>query len=323
MKSMVRSLAIAAAAVSGMAITASAGNPQTKPALPSGYFYILGVGSETYEEFFKIAELAPDQQEKVRVIESGRQKACKDKEAARDAAHAARLKAYADKDSDAIDKATQQYIEASKVVGKYTLKGQADILAALTPQQKTKWQEYMTLKLVKSSCHDVAFTDQQWEKIMDAFDQLAKDSTLNPQQVYQKLLVRINDILTTEQKAKRLMAIRYARMSKACQFTEEQVKKIVQIEDGRAKAFAELRANSTDIYPLTLKAQQEATAAGDSEAMSEIMRHNTELTQAPSDLNRKYDDQVQALLTDKQKAAWTDANRDGGANTPASRTNHQ
>jgi Spy/CpxP family protein refolding chaperone len=320
---MVRSLAVAAAAVLGMAITAWAGNPQTNPALPSGYVYILGVGSETYEELFKVAELTSDQQEKVRVIESGRQKASKDKQAARTAARAAMRKAYADNDSETIEKTTQQYIEASKAVGKYTVKAQADILAALTPQQKTKWQEYMTLKLVKASYHDVAFTDPQWDKIMDAFDKLVKDSTLNPQQVYQKLLVRINDILTMEQKAKRLMAAQYARMSNVCQFTDEQVKKIVQIEDERAKAFADLRGNGTDNYALTLKVQQEATDAGDSEAMGEIVRHNTELTNAPSDLNRNYDDQVQALLTDKQKAAWKDANHNGGVNTRATRANHQ
>jgi Spy/CpxP family protein refolding chaperone len=322
MKFMVRSLAVVAAAALGMAITAWADSPQTKPALPSGYVYILGVGSETYEEFFKVAELTSDQQEKVRVIEDSRQKACKDKESARTAALAAMRKAYADNGSVAIEKTTQQYIEASKAVGKYAVKAQADILAALTPRQKTKWQEYMTLKLVKSGYHDVAFTDPQWEKIMDAFDKLAKDSTLNPQQVYQKLLVRINDILTMEQKAKRLLATRYAQMAKICQFTDEQVKKIVQIEDERAKAFAELRANSTDNYALTLKAQQEATDTGDSEAMGEIVKHNTELTKAPSDLNRKYDDQVQALLTDKQKAAWMNANKDSDANKPATKENH-
>ena len=51
----------------------------------------------------------------------------------------------------------------------------------------------------------------------------------------QQLNARIEGILTPAQKVQKLLATRYRAMNDACHFTDEQMLKIVKIEDQRAR----------------------------------------------------------------------------------------
>src|ERR1017187_6017505 len=101
MKTTFRQLAILTAATALVLQSAMADTPATtQPGTPSGFVSIPGVGMGTYEEFFKVCELRPDQQKKILEIEAARREDAKEKQFAYKAAQEALQKAYQNKDND-------------------------------------------------------------------------------------------------------------------------------------------------------------------------------------------------------------------------------
>jgi Spy/CpxP family protein refolding chaperone len=258
----------------------------------------------TYEEFFKACDATPDQQKKILEIEVKRQEASKEKQFAYKAAQEALQKAHLNKDNDAYVKASQELRESSMAVGEYYKKAQVDIMAVLSKEQKAKWQEYTTLKSIKFWFADVKFSDAQWDKILGAYETLAKDATLRPEEIMFKLNEKVAALLTLDQKADRSFRARFGQMSKVCKFTDEQLKKIHEIEKARVKETDAWNNDNADMDAKLRKATQDADAARDSEAMASIQKQWIELYKSLNEINKRYDDKVQALLSDKQKADW-------------------
>jgi Spy/CpxP family protein refolding chaperone len=137
---------------------------------------------------------------------------------------------------------------------------------------------------------------------MDAYEKLAKDSSAKPWKILNKLRTRIEEILTPAQKARMLLTTRYGAMNKVCNFTEEQIKMLVQIEEDRNKEQDNFGTKSAEIQ----KALQDANQSGDSDAIANLQKQSAELSNTYRELNKNYDDKAQNVLTDKQKAAWQD-----------------
>jgi Spy/CpxP family protein refolding chaperone len=299
-------------------------SPATQPALPSGAISLPGMAgvSATYDDLFKVCELDKDQLSKAADIEARRVATVKDKQKAIQEAEEAFKKALTAKDKDAITQTARKCTEVRMAVFEASAKVQADVLALLTAQQKAKWQEYTTLKFVKLRYHDVKFTDEQWDKIMDAYAKLARNSSARPERIIPKLCIIIDGLLTPDQRAKRLMAGQYATMNKVCHFTDEQIKKLVKIEDDRTKAFVALQEKLSPQRDQLDAAWQAAQASGDADAMASVQKQYSDLYRQTHELNKQFDDQVgQGVLTDKQKAAWAEESKNaisnvGGASGP-------
>ena len=259
-------------------------SPTSQPAAPLDV-NITGVGSGTYEELFKVCEFAPEQQKKILDIEDRRAKVATDVEEAVKAA----------KDRSSRNKAGKPLYEA-------IAKSQGELDKTLTVEQKAKWQEYVILRTLKQTYSCAKLSDEQWNKVMDAYEKLAKDSSAKPWKIMNKLRARIGEMLTPEQKAKMLLTTRYGQMNKVCKFTEEQIKRLVRIEEDRNKEQDNFGAKSEEIQ----KALKDANQSGDSDAIANLRKQSTEISNTYRELNKKYDDEAQNVLTDQQKAAWQD-----------------
>jgi Spy/CpxP family protein refolding chaperone len=305
MKATFRQLAILTAATALIWQAAMADTPSTtKPAAPSGFISIPGVGMGTYEEFFKVCEVRPDQRKKITEIEAVRQEAAKEKQAVYKAAQEAIQKAYQNKDNAAWGKASVELRDAGTAVGEYLKKAQVEIMAVLTKEQKAKWQEYTTLKSIKFWFADVNLSDEQWNKIMEAYERLAKDATLHPEEIMFKLNEKVAAILTLDQKADRSFRMRFGQMSKVCKFTDEQLKKIHEIEKARVKETDQWQNDNADKIAKLQKSMQDPAIAHDQDALAEIQQQWMDMYKPLNEINKRFDDKVLALLTDKQKAAW-------------------
>jgi Spy/CpxP family protein refolding chaperone len=279
-------LATVVAAMTGWMLPAVMGqSPTSKPAALMGDVNITGVGSGTYEELIKVCEFTPEQQKKILDIAALRAKVAKDVEEAVKAA----------KDRSSRNKASRPLYEV-------IAKSQGELDKTLTVEQKAKWQQYVILRTVKQTYSSAKLSDEQWNKIMDAYEKLAKDSSAKPCKIMNKLRAMIDAMLTPAQKAKMLLTTRYGQMSKVCKFTDEQIKRLVQIEDDRNKAQDNFGAKSAEIQ----KALQDANQSGDSDAIAKLRKQSAEISNTYRELNKKYDDEAQNVLTDQQKAAWQD-----------------
>jgi Spy/CpxP family protein refolding chaperone len=288
---------------------ADAPSPATKSALalPTGFFSMTGGGWGTYEDLFKVCELDKSQLSKVADIEAQRKAAVKDKDKALTTAQQAFISAWVSKDKDAIAKTQTVYSELWKVVNDAAAKTQAQTLAVLTPQQKAKWMEYVALKSVKTMYYaDVKFTDKQWDTIMELYEKMAKDSSVPSDQLIYKFNMKINDILTPEQKAKRIMATRYAMMDKTVHFTPEQIAKLVKIEDDRNKATVEIQDKINARLAQSQKTFADAQASGSPDALAAAQAQWADIYKPLTDLNTQLDGEVQTVMTEKQKTAWAD-----------------
>jgi Spy/CpxP family protein refolding chaperone len=278
--------------------------PTTKPGTPSAFLGIPGVGNGTYEEFFKVCELRPDQQKKILEIEAARKVEAKEKQDAYKAAQDALQEAYKNKDNDGWVKHSAELRDTGAAVGEYYKKAQVDIMAVLTKEQKAKWQEYTTLKSIKFWNADVKFTDEQWNKIIEAYETLAKDATLRPEDIMYKLNQKVGALMTPDQKADRSFRMRYGYMAKVCKFTDDQVKKIHELEKARIKETDGWNSDNADELAKLQKAMPEAYNSGDKDAIAAIQKQYSDLYKPLTDINKRYDDKVQALLTDPQRADW-------------------
>jgi Spy/CpxP family protein refolding chaperone len=99
-----------------------------------------------------------------------------------------------------------------------------------------------------------------------------------------------------------LLTMRYGAKNKVCNFTDEQIKMLVQIEEDRNKE----QDNVGDKIAKIQKALKDANQSGDSDAIANLQKQSAEIGNTFRDLTKKYDDKAQNVLTDKQKAAWQD-----------------
>jgi Spy/CpxP family protein refolding chaperone len=298
MKEMTKMLTVIAVAAAWIVPQAMGQSPTSKPAAP---VYIPGAGAGTYQDLFKVCELTAEQQKKILDLEAAKAKVIDENKAATKAAQDAMTKAQADKDHAALTKAIAQYQAAYKPAWEAQTKAQAELAAVLTPEQKAKWQEYTILNYVK-----------QWQrgvKIIEAYEKLAKDPKIQTWEITMNLNAKIEEILTPEQKAKKLLATKYALMDKSVHFTDDQVKKMVKIEDEHAKELAELQANNAARQNELQQAAQEAYKSGDKDALAAVQTGYMDLNKTYTDLNNIFNDQVQATLTGTQKAAWQEVQK--------------
>jgi Spy/CpxP family protein refolding chaperone len=283
-------------------------SPTTKPALPSGYVIVAGWYG-TYEDLFKVCEPTAEQQKRILDIEARKAKVVADNQAAVKTAADAMSKVRLDQGSDAVNKAVAQYQAANKPVNEAQTKAQAELAAVLTKEQKAKWQEYLVLKSVKQWQQGVTFTDEQWDKIVEIYEKLAKEPALPYWPILQRLNAKINDILTPQQKAKKLLTTKYAVMNQSVHLTDEQVKKLVKIEDERARETSHLQETNAPRLAELNKAWWDTNNSGDQEAIAAMQAEYAANNQLYTDLYKKYDDQVQAILTDQQKTAWQEVQK--------------
>jgi Spy/CpxP family protein refolding chaperone len=257
-----------------------------------GYWNITEAGYGTCEDLAKACDLTADQKKQILDIEAAKTKVMNDNDAVaatkgyRDEFY----KAMASGDKDVRAKAIAKYdaaretiqetfAKAQAKIDEANTKAQAQIDKVLTSGQKAKWKEYNILKDVKQLQQGFKFNDEQWNKIMDTYEKLAKNPAIKFSELVMKLAAKIDAILTPEQKAKKLLATKYAMMNQTVHFTDEQLTKLVKIEDERDKETAELRAKND-----APQNEQDGTTY--------------------NGLNKKYDDKVQAILTDPQTTAW-------------------
>jgi Spy/CpxP family protein refolding chaperone len=284
---------------------AMAQSHQTQPASQGANVQLQCLGG-TMEDLVSVCNVSAEQQKKIQDIEAARVKFTTETTPLLQAAGQNVMKAYAGKDPDAITKAQK---ESKGIYTKYTdqyNKARKDTLAVLTPNQKTKWLEYTTLKGIKSWLSNSGYklSDAQWDKVLDAYEKLANSST-PPDQIWMKLWNKLMaEIITPRQKAERSAAWRFGGMEKVCHFTDPQTQKILTIEEARAKAHDELEKQTHDDFAEMQKGWMEIYQSGDQNALAQVQKQYAEYNKPFVDLNKQYDDKVQALLTDKQKAAW-------------------
>ena len=111
------------------------------------------------------------------------------------------MKAYGTGDHETICKAMGPFGQANVDVYQSKAKAQVEMLALLNPEQKAKWQEYLVIRNAKGSFYGTKFDDKQLDKIIEVYEKIAKDTTLDPQQLRARLVVKVeSDILTPEQR---------------------------------------------------------------------------------------------------------------------------
>jgi Spy/CpxP family protein refolding chaperone len=278
----------------------------TQPAMPPYYVIRMpGVGEGMYEEFVKATDLTLEQQRKFVKIETQRAQENKDKDKTLEDTRAAMIKAYGTGDHDTICKAMGEFGKANSAVYESQNKAQAEMLALITPEQKAKWQEFMVLRNVRYSFYGTKFDDKQWDKIIAAYEKLAKDSTATTMQLQARLIAQMETFLTPEQKMTRVKA-RYAMMNKIVHFTDEQLQKLLKIDDGRAKAWSDLQDQVLSKSLQLAKSMADAQASGDQATMAALQEQSAEIYKPYSEFEKQFQDKVQAVLTDNQKKAWAD-----------------
>jgi Spy/CpxP family protein refolding chaperone len=301
-----RNVLLTAAVLAAWALPSFGQSSTTQPAMPANYIIRgSGLGDGTYDEFVKATDLTLEQQRKFVKIEQQRAQQAKDKEKALQTAKDAMMKAYGTGDHDTICKAMGEFGTTNFAVYETQTKAQDEMFALLTPQQKAKWQEFMVLRNMRFSFYGTKFDDKQWDKIIAAYEKLAKDSSAQPMQLRARLAAFAETVLTPEQKMARVKT-RYAAMDKVCHFTDEQLQKLLKIEDGRAKAWSDLQDQVLTKSLQLDKAAAEAQASGDAASVAAIQEQYKELYKSYGDSEQQFNDKVQAVLTDAQKKAWAD-----------------
>ena len=303
-----RNVMLTAAVLAAWALPFYGQSSATQPAMPPNYIIRApGLGEGTYEDFLKATDLTLEQQRKFVKIESQRAQENKDKEKALADAQAAMMKAYGAGDRDAICKAMGPFGTANFAVYETKTKAQDEMFALLTPEQKAKWQEYMVLRDVKYSFYGLnpKFDGKQLDQIIAAYEKLAKDTSAQPMQLRARLIAQAETFLTPEQKTARVKA-RYAQMDKICHFTDDQWKKLLAIDEGKAKAWSDLQDQVLPKSLQLVKAMTDAQASGDHAAVAALQEQSAELYKPYNTFEKQYQDKVQAILTDKQKTAWGD-----------------
>lgn len=303
-----KSCATAALAVATLAFLtppANAQTPSTHPA-PQPVKVTLQCLGGTMEDLVSVCGVSADQQKKIQDIEAARVKCTTEMTSLMQAAWQTMQKANANKEADAIVKAQKEYSDLSAKYAQQYNKSRKDTQAVLTPTQKTKWQEYTTLKGIKTWLSNSGYklSDAQWDKILDAYEKLA-NSNISPDQVWMNLYNKVNtEILTARQKAERSAAWRFGAMEKVCHFTDQQTEKILKLEEDRTKAYDELQKQTKDDFAEMQKGWMEIYQSGDQNAIAQVQKQYAEYNKPFVELNKQYDDKVHALLTDKQKTAW-------------------
>jgi hypothetical protein len=285
----------------------------SSPAIPDGWVS-LDIGRGTYKEFFAACELSPEQQKKILNLVAANNDLVKEFNQAILPVALRINKAAAAKDETTRSEAMQENMRICREYGPKMQKSESamndGILAVMSNQQKVRWRTYCVLRGIKLEYSPANLTDKQWDQVMDACEPLAKDFSTPQVQVEAKLKAKMVDVLTVQQKAKFWLAkAPYADMAKVCNLTEEQIQKIVKIEDNHWRQLpAYLEKGETEIAQLK-QASDRATSSGDQETAVGLNRqwalkwdilHNTYRLPSPN-----YScEEVLAVLTEKQKAAW-------------------
>jgi hypothetical protein len=283
------------------------------PAIPDGWVS-LDIGRGTYKEFFAACEFSPEQQKKILNFVATHNALVNEFNKTIIPVALKINKADAAKDEKTRSEAMQEDMRICREYGPKMQKSEAamndGIQAVMSNQQKVRWRTYCVLRGIKSEYSPANLTDKQWDQVMDACEPLAKDFSTPLSQVEAKLKAKMVDILTVQQKAKFWLAkALYADMAKVCNLTEEQIQKIVKIEDDHWRQLpAYLEKGEAEIAQLK-QASERAMTSGDQEAAVGFTHqwafkwdilHNT--YRLPS---QNYScEEVQAVLTEKQKAAW-------------------
>jgi hypothetical protein len=283
------------------------------PAIPDGWVS-LDIGRGTYKEFFAACEFNPEQQKKILNLVAAHNDLVKEFNQAILPVALRINKADAAKDKETRAQAMQEDMRICREYGPKMQKSESTmndgILAVMTNQQKVRWRTYCILRGIKSEYSSANLADKQWDQVMDACEPLAKDFSTPLFQIEAKLKAKMVDILTPQQKSRFWLAkALYADMAKVCNLTEEQIQKIVKIEDDHWRHLpAFLEKGETEIVQLK-QASDRAMSNGDQETAFGFTRqwalkwdilHNT--YRLPS---QNYScEEVQAVLTEKQKAAW-------------------
>lgn len=290
--------------------------PQTAtslPAVPDGWIN-LDIGRGTYKEFFAACEFTLEQQKQILKLVAGQNEILNKFNQTIGPVAEGINKAAAAKDEKLRNELIKEDMRICREEWPKVQKSEANmndgILAVMSNQQKVRWRTYCILRGIKSEYSPANLTDKQWDQVMDACEPLAKDFSTSLVQVEAKLKAKMVDILTVEQKSRFWLAkAPYADMAKVCNLTEEQIQKIVKIEDDHWRQLsAFLEKGEAEITQLK-QASERAMNSGDQETALGYTRqwaikwdifHNTYRLPSPN-----YScEEVLAVLTEKQKTAF-------------------
>jgi CRISPR/Cas system-associated endoribonuclease Cas2 len=164
-------------------------------------------------------------------------------------------------------------------------KNQSDRLSLLTPEQKAKWLEHTVMQAFSFHLSNFSATDEQKATIMEACATLCAEKGATVESVRSKLVIKLMDLVTNEQKSKWLIdqtALFVQGSYFAAKLTDDQKAKIKE-------ACAKL---------VTGKGTQFVALAKDLPGMFRLSQ----------EIREKLTPQVESMLSNEQKAAqakWT------------------
>lgn len=306
-------MAITAVIATCLCATVLSGQTGTSlPAIPDGWVS-LDFGSGSYKEFFAACEFSQEQQKTILTLMTAHNSLVNKYDQVRIPVVEKLNKARAANDKNLESKAQQELTEIGKKhwpkIHESESKMNAGILAAMTNKQKVRWRTYCILKGIKREYSPANLTDKQWDKVMDACEPLAREFSASPFLITAKLKAKMVDILTMQQKIKFWFAKQpYVDMAKVCNLTDEQIQRIVKIEDAHSRQLPDfLEKSETEIAQLK-QAVDRATLGGDEDAAIKFQHQwliqwdvlHTYQLPIPNYSQKE----VQAILTEQQKTAW-------------------
>jgi len=117
------------------------------------------------------------------------------------------------------------------------------------------------------------------------------------------LLVLLTAAICLGQATRPAWQVDLDKMANVCKLSDEQIKKIKDIEEARAKALAEV----DPAFAANALAVHEAAKGNDVELRKKLAQEHTKITQQVREMNKKYDDARSAVLSDEQKGKLADA----------------
>ncbi len=304
--------AVTAAIAICLAATFLPAQPPTSRPAADGWID-LDIGGGPYKSFAAVCDLDAKQQERILTLLSAHQ-ALLDKlhEATRPIIDKL-LKARAADDKNLESQAQQELAAVSKErapdIQKSQARMNADVLGVITLQQKARWRTYCVATQIKKEYAPAGLTDGQWDKVIDACEPLAKDLDVPAIRIRTEIRVKLVDILSLEQKIKFWLSKQpYAEMVKICNLTDEQIRKIVKIEDEHCRQLPGFMDSGEKEIAQVEQAVDRARQAGDEAAAAKLQRQWVVkwdvLHTYPLPVPNYSQEQVEAVLTEKQKAAW-------------------
>ena len=156
------------------------------------------------EEMTKVCSLSDEQVKKIKGIREEGEKAAKEWNTANEKkvkdAMAALEEAKKSDDKEKITNAQKNLMEVTAPRRELNEKTRTSVMGVLTADQKAKWREHVTIKMVEYRFARAKLTDDQKAKIKADYAELAKEKDIKPEDLHKKLVDKVESMLTEDQK---------------------------------------------------------------------------------------------------------------------------